>query len=657
VSVLEGSFAFRVGSRAGRWIERISQSSLVYRGLLAVVRGLSGASAGSRVLVTGNRPRPIAPSGHPVAVLAISRPYLHLRAAVGDVAERLHETLETAVVCSMCAGGGWTRIVGLGVFAFGGIRLMTASGLTGLELVLPAVLLVAGVLLLICGPRFSRAVSNASILRGIFLTGTALVEGAATRPSGEARVRRSAGNPGAEAEGRIGRVSLAAAMLLAALAGALIGLLDRSGLILVVGSIIAACALVLAFWRPQVLLLAIAAFCWLDWVARRSLGGLGSAWDEGFLLLSLVLVLWSVITRRRWTLWTVPITLPVVLALVAGFASIVVRHVPGNTGLFALRLLFQPILFYFIGFLLPKSKRWVQWTVALFVLTGVALAVHGLYQYATGAPIPAQWVDRLETGLSTRAYSIIDNPNGLGAFLLIGILVSMGLALSRGLSGVQRAAMAAACIIQLAGEVVTFSRGGWIGLAAGVLALLIVAYRRYLLPLVGAGVIAWFVMPSVVINRLTFAFSSSYIARSLAFGRLWVWGYALRQVTAHPLFGVGLGTFGGTTAVRFKYSNLWVDDFYLQLAAEGGLILLFLFLWVLLSAGRSLVQAHRATDDPYLSALAAGAFGAFVAIAAANLTASVWETLVVAAGFWFIAGLATSACFQIERVVSTKVGR
>jgi hypothetical protein len=433
---------------------------------------------------------------------------------------------------------------------------------------------------------------------------------------------------------------------LALVAGVLAGAGGRAEALVVVAFVVGLGLLALVLWKPEVMLLAAAAFPWLDWAARRALGDLGAAWDDAFLLLFLVLLVWCVVSRRRWELWTVPIMLPAALALVAALASVVLHHVPGNVGVFALRLVFQPMLFYFLGYLFPKNKRWVQWAVAIFLLAGVALALHGIYQYVTHAPIPEQWVDVREVGLGTRAYSIIENPNGLGAFLLLGTLVSGALALGRGLSGLQRGAMGLVCAVHLCGEAVTFSRGGWLGLLLGVLALLVLAYRQYLVPLVAAGVVGWFVMPRAMISRLTFALSSTYVAQSLAFGRLYIWGYALRRIAAHPLLGVGLGTFGGTSAVRFQYSTLWVDNFYLQLAAEGGLILLALFLWTLLSAARGLVQGHRLATDPYFKALGAGAFGAFVAVAGANLTASVWETLVVSVGFWFIAGLATSACLQ-----------
>ena len=55
--------------------------------------------------------------------------------------------------------------------------------------------------------------------------------------------------------------------------------------------------------------------------------------------------------------------------------------------------------------------------------------------------------------------------------------------------------MVAAFVVQSAGVAVTFSRGAWLGLGAGILVLIVMAHRRYLAPLVAAGVLGWFVAP------------------------------------------------------------------------------------------------------------------------------------------------------------------
>ncbi|MCE5254973.1 MAG: O-antigen ligase family protein [Actinomycetia bacterium] len=645
MKVTAGSISYRAARRGGVWIGTVARCSLVGRFLLRVARVLGPVLAAS--LTFGIRyvgTRRLQRDGHPLSVLAVSRPYLWLRSTLGGGAlGRATDAVAAAAGRSRFARGAWVWVVGAGIAGLGcgrvallltqGAVLLDGTGAAPaapvLRIIISAIVVLVGLLVFVAGPRLLPAARVSLAGRGLALIAGG-TPGTAAGPQ-----ERPAGGP-----------VVVAATILAAVAGAAAGLASGSGAFVVVALVIAACLFALVIVRPEAMLVAVAAFPWLDWAARRLLGSLGPVWDDSLLIFSIALLLWSVIVLRRGELWTVPVTLPLLLALAAAVGSIVVREVPGDVALFAARVLFQPLLFYFLGFLLPKNRWWVRGAVGVFIAASVALALHGLYQYATHAPMPASWVDVRETDIGTRAYSIVQNPNGLGAFLLMGALVSLSLALARGLSRAHRVWSAVACLIQLAGIAVTFSRGAWIGLAAGVVALVLLAYRRYFAPLLAAGVVAWLAMPQAFVNRLTFAFSSAYITKSLAAGRLYVWKMSLQHMAAHPWFGVGLGTFGGTAAVTYGYGRLWVDNFYLQLGAEGGLLLLAFFLWILLRGAKGLVKGYAMGEGPYVRALCAGVFGAFVAVAVANLTASVWETLVVGVGFWFLSGLATSAALH-----------
>ena len=211
------------------------------------------------------------------------------------------------------------------------------------------------------------------------------------------------------------------------LAGASAGLTPIAAVVMA----LACSAVVVLPYRAELLLLLLAAFPWVDFLARRSLGGLSGAWDEMFLLGSFACLAWVVFVARRWDFRTLPILLPLCVAAVAAIGSVTLRDVPQTVGIFALRVTFQPLLFFFLGFLLPRDKRIVRWAVTVFLAASLLLALHGLYQYATGAPMPASWVDTHERTIGTRAYSIIENPNGLGAFLLLGTLLAAGLTLQR----------------------------------------------------------------------------------------------------------------------------------------------------------------------------------------------------------------------------------
>lgn len=663
MTVVRSSLSYLGIRRVVHWLERTAQDSLVGRFLLALARVLTPVFTGSAVFSTRRvKPRRLARTGHPLSMLAISRPYLWLRRVVGGgVVGRMARGAERQIGLSRLAGGRWTIVAGAALFALGCGRLglLLAEGATtvdntgialaapALRLVTPALVMIIGALVAVGGPRLASAFGSSLAGRGLTLvTGGSSATGGSPVTEGRSAAALPEGAGAGEGRPKGDALFVGCTAILAAAAGLVVGLSYGSLPIAVATLVIALCALGLLVVRQEAMLVVVAAFPWLDWMARAVLGGLGPAWDDALIILSVCLLLWCVIVLRRWQLWTVPITLPTILAFVAAIGSVVVREVPGDVALFALRILFQPVLFYFLAFLLPKDGRWVRRAVAVFVLAGVALALHGLYQYATNAPMPASWVDVRETSIGTRAYSIVQNPNGLGAFLLMGTLVSLSLALARGLGRIPRLLWGLACVVHVAGVAVTFSRGAWIGLAVGLVALLIMAYRRCLVPLAAAAVVGWFAVPSAFVERLTFAFSSAYITKSMAAGRLYVWKMSLQYMGANPWFGLGLGTFGGTCAVSFSYGRLWVDNFYLQLGAEGGLILLVLFLWILLRGGKGLVKAHGAARDPYVRALAAGAFGAFVAVAVANLTASVWETLIVGVGFWFLTGLATSAALH-----------
>ena len=94
-----------------------------------------------------------------------------------------------------------------------------------------------------------------------------------------------------------------------------------------------------------------------------------------------------------------------------------------------------------------------------------------------------------------------------------------------------------------------------------------------------------------------------------------------------------------------------MDNYYLQMAAEGGLLLLVFFFWLLWRNLKGLVRSHALTADPYLKALAAGVFGAVVAVIVADFFEADWEGVAVAVGFWFLCGLATSAALVEPRAV------
>ena len=111
-----------------------ARCSLVGRFFLAVVRILGRVFADSVTFGTRHAgSRRLGRSGHPVSVLAISRPYLWLRAALGGGAPgRMLEAAEVGAAHSRFGGGIWSTVAGGGIFALGcgRLALLLARGST-----------------------------------------------------------------------------------------------------------------------------------------------------------------------------------------------------------------------------------------------------------------------------------------------------------------------------------------------------------------------------------------------------------------------------------------------------------------------------------------------------------------------------------------------
>lgn len=96
--------------------------------------------------------------------------------------------------------------------------------------------------------------------------------------------------------------------------------------------------------------------------------------------------------------------------------------------------------------------------------------------------------------------------------------------------------------------------------------------------------------------------------------RLYKWSIAWRQAEERPL-GQGLGTAGiGSTYQRYPTIGLYdVDNSYLKIAVDQGVIGLGLFVTALLALLLGLGRRALATEDPQKAALAAGAGGTLAA--------------------------------------------
>lgn len=137
----------------------------------------------------------------------------------------------------------------------------------------------------------------------------------------------------------------------------------------------------------------------------------------------------------------------------------------------------------------------------------------------------------------------------------------------------------------LLADVLTFSRGGYLGLAAG-LAFLLATQQRYWSW--RAKKIALAIMVACVVILLatpvgTRFFSSFNAQEGSNQGRIAMWRAATDIVIEHPWLGVGLGNYSLTIKPSAEYRDpIYAHDLFLDIAAETGIINAIIFIALIL---------------------------------------------------------------------------
>ncbi len=263
-----------------------------------------------------------------------------------------------------------------------------------------------------------------------------------------------------------------------------------------------------------------------------------------------------------------------------------------STSLDAVFRLSLNVVFFIIVFTAVRTRAQAIGVAAAFVAGACLDAVYGLLN-------PVHVVNTARLAGST------SKPGELAAALVGGLVLSVGLIALLRRNPVARLAAAVAAVISALGVFLTGSRGGLIALATALATFIVVGtrWRGRLLAMAAVLVVAG-------VGFYTYAASPDLRARVTSVGtgsgRTDLWTVAWRMVEAHPLDGVGIGNFPGSsvnyvltpgTVARAQYvidSPKVAHNTYLELWAETGLVGLTLFVVVV---GFCLRCAYRAAQE------------------------------------------------------------
>jgi O-antigen ligase len=316
--------------------------------------------------------------------------------------------------------------------------------------------------------------------------------------------------------------------------------------------------------------------------------------------------------------------------------------------------------FWLLGTIITSTERLRRqaWTL---VLCSIPLALTGIYNYLSG--------DVLSTGV--RGFYRIEgymggsgltgNPNDLALMLnLIVPIAGVLVFISRGMG---RLVALGALLIAIAAIVLTFSRAGFMTLAASFLMFLAVLARRKAAgAAIGLLVLAVCVpplLPQGYVERLSTITNIEADRTGSAQGRWRDIQAAVEVVAKNPVIGVGIGQ--DILAMNAQRGDDWtqVHNAYLQYAVDLGVPGVLLFAWLHLLCYRTARAVEkRAAREPAhrdLTLLAAGVQVSLVAF----FIAAMFHPIAYQFYFFSIGGLAVSLrnIWHAESTVVTAPGR
>lgn len=301
------------------------------------------------------------------------------------------------------------------------------------------------------------------------------------------------------------------------------------------------------------------------------------------------------------------------------------------------------------------DRRTLNYVVAALIVSGLVVSIFGLFQFAgdmIGLPTSITGLRDLYTkgvlGFS-RVQSTAYEPLYFANYLLLPLFLALSLIMGRS----RVVPLWVLLLFLVAGGssfILTVSRGAYLGMVGALMVCGVFYFRRMFTlrnifsVVVAVLVIWWIVVKTLGIGGellvfdkfqehiLGVFFGASYDERVDTIDQAFtVWH-------EHPLIGIGVGAFGPTVAphpfVVPKDGWKIVNNEYIELLAETGLIGLTLFMLLIsLLVARS-VHAIRVTNDPTVRAVMIGLLAAFVGMLIQYLTFSTLYIMHI----WFLVG-------------------
>ncbi len=289
---------------------------------------------------------------------------------------------------------------------------------------------------------------------------------------------------------------------------------------------------------------------------------------------------------ERFTIWPLEMMLLALIVLL-GIAFVPIARAPQHSIELLTDTFFKVIIIFVLMVNLITTRRRLHSIMKLVVFCGVLIALITITNYLSGKLDVSHISKELSPTLNGNTF---DNTNELA--LTLDLLLPFAIVFAVTRKGVARLAYTACAAVIAMGAVITFSRGGFLGLIGMgcVLMWKLGRGRRTTTVLAVVLLLGVFavVMPSGYSERLFTIFNPSEDPTNSAQERQEILARGLDLAFHHPIAGVGMANFA-----EYSGNGKVAHNSYIEIAAELGWVGLFAYLTFLIAPFRLLKRIER----------------------------------------------------------------
>lgn len=229
---------------------------------------------------------------------------------------------------------------------------------------------------------------------------------------------------------------------------------------------------------------------------------------------------------------------------------------------------------FLLQFIIPLDELYTFWAILIKPFLGNS--------FSQAVLTNPSWLVNIGGHTILRATAFFPDPHMLSFYLNITALISLGIFFYIKQNKFSNYTYLIIFSIITLANLLTFSRGGYLGLIAGLLFFSFFIFKNNLLNLLKSVknisilaiifllIILFFIIPNPIASRLNSSFN---LNEGSNIGRLTTWKQSLEIINKNPVWGTGLGNYSLTVKPSADYREpIYAHNTFLDIAAETGFL-------------------------------------------------------------------------------------